>query len=309
MKVSVIVPTYRRNAELELALNSIAQQTYQDLEIVLVDDNGCAEWNEKVAQVVYKFHKLYPQIQIRTIVNPENLGSARARNIGVMDLQGEFVTFLDDDDLYLPEKIQKQLLFMEEGGYDFSITDLYLYSEEGKLVDRRIRSYIKDTSRDALQRYHFMYHLTGTDTLMFRTEYIHQIKGFAPIDIGDEFYLMQRAIDGGGKFGYLPGCDVKAFVHTGEGGLSSGDGKIQGENALYKFKKSHFSKIDPKTRRYIRMRHYAVLAYAEARRKRYIAFLINAVKSFISAPKQCVTLGACYMRPGKGQLEADKEYC
>jgi hypothetical protein len=38
---------------------------------------------------------------------------------------------------------------------------------------------------------------------------------------------MQRAISGGGKFGYLPGCGVKAYVHTGEGGLSSGDGKIQ----------------------------------------------------------------------------------
>ena len=284
MKVSVVVATCRRDTELERALNSIAQQTCKDLEIVLVDDNGSAHWNGVVSQIVDKFRKAYPEIKVTVIVNKDNIGSARTRNIGVMEVQGEYVTFLDDDDLYLPEKVEKQLAFMEKGGFDYSITDLELFTMDGKLVDRRIRSYIKDTSREALQRYHFMYHLTGTDTLMFKTDYIHQIKGFAPIDVGDEFYLMQRAIDGGGKFGYLPGCDVKAFVHTGEGGLSSGDGKIRGENALYEFKKSHFSKIDRKTRRYIRMRHYAVLAYAELRRRNYWEFLSNAIVSFVASP-------------------------
>ena len=95
---------------------------------------------------------------------------------------------------------------------------------------------------------------------------------------------MQRAIDGEGKFGYLAVCDVKARVHSSTEGVSSGDGKIRGENALYEYKKGFFKQIDAKTRRYIRMRHYAVLAFAEIRRKRYGAFIGNAICSFFSAP-------------------------
>ena len=81
---------------------------------------------------------------------------------------------------------------------------------------------------------------------MFKKEYLTKIGGFPPINVGDEFYLMHRAINGGGAFGYLPGCQVKAYVQTGEGGLSSGDGKIKGENALYEewnFKKDGASLI------------------------------------------------------------------
>ena len=306
MKVSVIVPTCQREEELMNALNSIAGQTYQDLEIILVDDNGCAQWNGIVAGIVEKFKNVHTGIKIELIVNKENMGSARTRNVGVRAATGEYITFLDDDDLYLPEKIQKQLSFMEAGGYDFSITDLELFNKEGKLIDRRTRSYIKEDSREALQRYHFMYHLTGTDTLMFRADYIRKIDGFAPIDVGDEFYLMQRAIDGGGKLGYLPGCDVKAYVHTGKGGLSSGDGKIQGENALYEFKKSHFSKIDAKTRRCITMRHYAVLAYAELRRKNYAAFTTNAVKAFVSAPVQSISLVLNRAKPAREMADCKR---
>lgn len=174
---------------------------------------------------------------------------------------------------------------MENGGYDYSITDLVLYSENNKEIDKRIRTYIKETTVTSLRVYHLKYHMTGTDTMMFKKEYLTKIGGFAPIDVGDEFYLMQRAIEGGGKFGYLPGCDVKAYIHTGENaGVSSGDGKIKGETALFEYKKQFFDRIDTSTRRYIRMRHYAVIAFAEIRCGKFVSFMINAVKSFFCAP-------------------------
>jgi len=290
VKVSIIVATCHRNAELRRALQSIAEQTCKDFEIILVDDNGNDAWNSLVAEIVADFKKKNPEMTICTIVNKTNLGSARTRNVGIEESKGEYITFLDDDDIYMPEKISKQVAFMEAGQLDYSITDLELFNKDDKLIDRRVHSYITDTSKEALQEYHLKYHLTGTDTLMFRRDFILQINGFAHIDVGDEFYLMQRAIDAGGKFGYLPGCDVKAYVHTGAGGLSSGDGKIQGENALYAFKKNYFKKVSAKTRRYIRMRHYAVIAFAEVRRKRYVAFGVNAAKAVCCAPYQSMKL-------------------
>lgn len=288
--VSVVVATYKRDVDLTKALESLAQQTYSNMEIILVDDNGDAAWNRKVFSIVEAFRNNHPAVALRLIVNNPNQGSAKTRNIGIAAAQGEYVTFLDDDDVYLPEKVKNQVGFMESNGCDYSVTDLVLYNEDDKEIDRRNRTYIRDTSKDSLKIYHLKYHITGTDTMMFKKEYLTQIGGFAPIDVGDEFYLMQRAIEGGGKFGYLPGCDIKAYVHTGENGLSSGEGKIKGENALYEYKKKYFKEISTPDVRYIKTRHFAVLAFAELRRKKIIAFSINAIKSFFISPTACIKI-------------------
>lgn len=288
--VSVVVATYKREAELKNALESLAKQTYPNMEIVLVDDNGNDEWNSKVSETVEVFRNRYPKIKLECIVNNTNQGSSKTRNIGIHSANGDYITFLDDDDIYLPDKIRKQVEFMETNQCDYSITDLILYNEDDKKINRRIRSYIKETTVESLRLYHLKYHMTGTDTIMFKKEYLIQIGGFAPIDVGDEFYLMQRAIEGGGKFGYLPGCDIKAYVHTGDGGLSSGDGKIKGENALYEYKKTFFNQLEAGDIRYIKMRHYAVIAYAELRRKNYVKFISNALKSFLASPCNFFTI-------------------
>lgn len=288
--VSVVVATYKREAELKNALESLAKQTYPNMEIVLVDDNGNDEWNSKVSETVEVFRNRYPMIKLEYIANNSNQGSSKTRNIGIHSANGDYITFLDDDDIYLPDKIRKQVEFMETNQCDYSITDLILYNEDDKKINRRIRSYIKETTVESLRLYHLKYHMTGTDTIMFKKEYLIQIGGFAPIDVGDEFYLMQRAIEEGGKFGYLPGCEIKAYVHTGDGGLSSGDGKIKGENALYEYKKTFFNQLEAGDIRYIKMRHYAVIAYAELRRKNYVKFISNALKSFFASPCNFFTI-------------------
>lgn len=288
--VSIIVATYRRADSLKKALESLAEQTYSNIEIVLVDDNADAVWNAKVFEIATDFGKKFPQIPLNHIVSESNQGSAKTRNIGIAAAKGEYITFLDDDDIYLPNKCKKQVEFMENGNYDFSITDLVLYNDSGKEIDRRIRSYIKDTSVSSLRLYNLKYHMTGTDTMMFKKEYLTKIGGFAPIDLGDEFYLMQRAIENGGKFGYLQGCDIKALVHTGDSGLSSGDGKIKGENALYEYKSTFFPQLSTEDIRYIKMRHFAVIAYAELRRKRYGTFFCNVIKAFFASPINFFTI-------------------
>lgn len=288
--VSVIVATYRRDECLKRALKSLAMQTFSDFEIVLVDDNDDQEWNCKVAQIVDEFKSEHPTVALVYIQNHPNLGSAKTRNKGIDAAQGDYITFLDDDDLYMPEKISAQYSFMDEQVLDFSITDLDLYYDDETLSEHRTREYIKKTDCASLTRYHMMYHLTGTDSMMFTKEYLEKIDGFAPIDVGDEFYLMERAICGRGKFGYLNRCDIKAYVHRGEGGLSSGQVKIDGENRLFEYKQKYFSQLDKKSVRYIKMRHHAVLAFAYARMKRIGEFTKEAFLSFCSSPFYCIKL-------------------
>lgn len=288
--ISIIVPTYQRDDTLKFALESLVAQTYKRFEIIVVDDNANAEWNAKVKEVIDEFVVLYPEIDLTYIVNEENCGSAQARNVGIEKAKGEYITFLDDDDIYLPEKLAKQIEFMEQGEFDYSVTDLQLHFKSGKLAEKKTHSYIEKTDSENMLLYHFMYHITGTDTMMFKSEYIREVGGFSSIDVGDEFYLMQKAIEGGGKFEYLPTCDVKALVHVSEQGVSSGDGKIRGENLLYEHKKKYFSVFPRKARRYIRMRHYAVLAFAEKRRGRNFSFFGNAIKAIFCAPIACIKL-------------------
>lgn len=287
VKVSVIVATYRRDASLKKALESLINQSYDNIEIIVVDDNAEEKWNEKVKNIIDKIKVIHDIIYIK---NELNKGSAETRNIGIKVASGEYITFLDDDDIYLSNKIKNQIEHMIENKSDYSVTDLNLYNENERLIEHRNRRYIKENNKESLFKYHFMYHITGTDTLMFKKNYLLNIGGFPLINVGDEFYLVQRAIEEGGRFSYLPLCDVKAYVHTQTNGLSSGENKIKGENRLYEYKKKYFDCLDNTDIRYIKMRHYAVLAFAEIRRKNVIRFIKYTIYSFINSPIQCSKL-------------------
>lgn len=285
--VSVVVATYRRTESLRDAIDSACNQTYENTEIVVVDDNADDRWNRQVFEVLKDF---LDNEKIVYIKNEQNMGSAETRNIGIRIAKGEYITFLDDDDVYLPEKIEKQIEHMQKAEADYSITDLILYRENGKIEEIRKRDFIQKTDKKSLLMYHLKYHITGTDTMMFKKTYLEEINYFDKIDVGDEFYLMVKAINHGGVFAYLPVCDVKAYVHTGEGGLSSGKTKIDGENKLHEYKKKFFDELDRGTVRYIKMRHHAVLAFAYLRMGKYGGAIGQGLKSICYAPIECVKM-------------------
>lgn len=287
--VSVVVATYQRDETLSRALNSIAKQTYTNIEIILVDDNDNAAWNAKVEAIALKF-VAENGVSLRRIVNKPNQGSAKSRNIGIKDSKGAYVTFLDDDDEYLPEKIERQLRLMVSENSDYCLTDLVLLNENGTLSAVRKHSYLNSIEKSNLLLCHLMYHMTGTDTMMFKRVYLVGIGGFDEIDVGDEYYLMTKAIEGGGKLSYLDRSDVRAYVHKENGGLSSGLSKINGENSLYKYKQTFFSRLTFNDKRYITMRHYAVLCFAYYRMGSYMKALLYGFMSVITAPRQCYIL-------------------
>lgn len=286
--VSVIIATYRRKESLERAIMSVISQTYSNVEIIVVDDNADEEWNNTVNEIIEKC-KATTETPITYIKNKHNIGSARTRNIGIDNANGEYITFLDDDDLYLPKKIEYQVRDMAKKNADYSITDLFLYYEDGTLCEKRTRFYLKKDCDDLLLK-HLKYHMTGTDTMMFTKDYLTRIGGFEPIDVGDEYYLMCKAIQAGGKVAYIPRSDVKAYVHTEENGLSSGESKIKGENDLYRYKETFFASMPQNDVRYIKMRHHAVLAFANKRSGNVMAFLDEGMRSFLSSPLDCVRL-------------------
>ncbi len=281
--VSVIVPTFKRQETLIRALNSLKDQTYKNLEIIVINDCIENSWKNKVSEIVDTYKT---SANIVLIHNNGKHGSAAARDVGIAVAKGEYITFLDDDDYYLPQKVESQLSLMLETNSDFSTTDLQQYDENGNFLEERSRSYIADVHKEALFRYHYLYHLTCTNTLMFKAEYLRKIGGFNCANMGDEFYLVEKAIEQGGRFCYDNHCYVYTVVHRKEMGVSSGNGKIEGEKQLYLHKKKNFYRFTKKEQRQIKVRYKMVIAYAYFRMRHYImcaAYMLQAM--FISLPK------------------------
>jgi glycosyltransferase involved in cell wall biosynthesis len=99
--VSVIIPVYNRAGTIQRTINSVVAQTYQDLEIIVVDDGSTDQTSEVVEQV--------GDMRIRVIRHAINKGAAEARNTGMKAAAGKYIAWLDSDDEWLCDKLQVQL--------------------------------------------------------------------------------------------------------------------------------------------------------------------------------------------------------
>lgn len=129
-KVSVIIPTYRRLDTLARAIKSAAEQTYKNIEILVVDDNEPGDaYSQKAAKLVesLNYHNLI-------LVTQEcHINGAAARNAGIRQASGEYIAFLDDDDLWMPSKIEVQmdrLLKLDETYGGVSTRKIYYLDHE-----------------------------------------------------------------------------------------------------------------------------------------------------------------------------------
>ncbi|MDR0602852.1 MAG: glycosyltransferase family 2 protein [Bacteroidales bacterium] len=109
--VSVIIPTYSRAKYLCTAIDSVLAQTYPNIEIIVIDDNGKGTENQlKTFEAVQEY---LDNPNFYYLVHDVNKNGAVARNTGIRHSKGEYICFLDDDDEYLPKKVEKQVNIME----------------------------------------------------------------------------------------------------------------------------------------------------------------------------------------------------
>ncbi len=113
--VSVIIPTYNRAHCIERALKSVQKQTFTDMEILVCDDASTDSTRDIVR--AYQVN----DSRIRLLCHSENQGAGAARNLGLEVARGEYIAFLDSDDEWLPEKLEKQVTLMESLTNDWGI--------------------------------------------------------------------------------------------------------------------------------------------------------------------------------------------
>ncbi len=114
MKVSVIIPVFNVEEYIEASFSSVLNQTYGDIECLLVDDCG----NDRSMDIVERMVSEHPSAAIRILHHPKNMGLSAARNTGLENSEGEYVFFLDSDDTITPNAIEEMVRLADEYGAD-----------------------------------------------------------------------------------------------------------------------------------------------------------------------------------------------
>lgn len=145
IKVSIVTPLYNAEKFIESTIKSVIAQSYQSWEMIVVDD--CSKDNGP--KIVEKYAKTDERIKLIRL--SQNGGGAVARNRAIEEAEGRYIAFLDSDDLWHPEKLIKQIKFMEENNYDFTYTWYEKMDEEGKRLNEVVRSKDKVNYRELLK--------------------------------------------------------------------------------------------------------------------------------------------------------------
>lgn len=295
--VSVVVPTYKRADRLCRALNSILGQTYSNLEVLVVNDNvPGSEYDSATESALADIQK--NDSRLRVVHTPGQTGGGAARNFACRQAKGEYLAFLDDDDEFLPDKVESQLAFMQQNTLDMSWQDVSWYDDDGNLVEHRRLDHCHDFSREGLLRAHLLTPISPTAIYMLKRSLFDKTEGFGEVATGQDWWLMLRCIETGAKIGYMPEVHVHQILHQGER-LSLGANKIAGEEARHKVVESYYPTLSKKDVRYIEFRHNAVLAFSSLRSKSPFAAVGYAAKAIAASPTSCMREGLKFFTSGK----------
>ncbi len=125
--VSIIMPSWNTGHFIAESIQSILAQTYENWELLIVDDCSTDNTDEVVA--------LFDDRRINYVKNKKNCGAAMTRNRAISMANGEWIAFLDSDDLWLPEKLEKMIEFLTENNYTFAYHNFEKIDEQSKKLD------------------------------------------------------------------------------------------------------------------------------------------------------------------------------
>jgi len=161
--VSIIMPSYNTGRFIAETINSVLAQTYTNWELFVVDDASTDNTDEIISQ--------FNDARIHYLKNEKNSGAAITRNRALREAKGKWIAFLDSDDLWMPEKLEKQIQFMEENGYHFTYTD-YAEIDEISTAMGVIVTGPKHISKTGM----FNYCWPGCLTVMYSREVVGDIQ-------------------------------------------------------------------------------------------------------------------------------------
>lgn len=202
--VSIIMPSYNTADYIGESINSILNQTYQNFEIIIVDDCSTDNTDEVIAG--------FKDDRIKYLKNEENSGAAISRNRAIRNAKGKWVAFLDSDDVWMPEKLEKQIKFMEENDYKFTCTD-YRIRLNGEWMP-----YINTGPMVVNKRRMYNYNYFSTITVMYDREYVGLVQ-IPDLKKRNDYAMWLKIIE---KTNCYRLKECLSFYYKHDGSISSG---------------------------------------------------------------------------------------
>lgn len=174
--VSVIIPTYARSQYICRAIDSVLNQTYKNIEVIVVDDNG--ENTENQLATFQTLKSYIDKEQITYITHKTNRNGSAARNTGIFNAKGEYICLLDDDDEFFPEKVEKQVQVLNQ--LDDSWAGVFCNSINRFITPHGIKEQLNkvDLSKNLYEEFLFCRAKFGSSSLMLRKSVCLEINGF-----------------------------------------------------------------------------------------------------------------------------------
>ena len=211
--VSIVMPAYNCEDFIGITLDSVINQTYQNWEVIVVDD--CS--TDNTAKLVQEYVKKDNRIKYHKL--DKNSGAAVARNKAVDLANGKYMAFLDSDDVWFPEKLTKQIGYMEENAYTFTCTSYTKINEEGKYLGRTVGVRQQSDYNDILKKN------PGNSTVVYNADEIGKVK-IPNIRKRNDYVMWLSVVK---KAGMLYGIEEPLASHrVREGSLSKKKGNLVG---------------------------------------------------------------------------------
>lgn len=268
--VSVIIPTYNRSALLPRAIHSVLNQTYKNLEIIIVDDAS----NDGTKSLVKNF--LEDNRRIKYIRHEVNKGGSAARNSGIRKSRGEYIAFLDDDDEWLPEKIKKQLADIEKRDDEWGgvYCGYQIILREGLFKRNKISRKEGDLTKEIFQMKSNAY----GSTLLLKKEVFQKVGLFdASFNRHQDLEFLVRFFREF-RLGSVPAVLVKVHGHN----FPKAETALEIKKKFFTKYKNDLKKYGAKEMRYIRAINYLEVAnlFAHERKvKKMLTFMVKSIKS------------------------------
>ena len=229
--ISVIITTYKRDPSfITRAMESVLSQTYRDIEIIIVDDSPQEyDQRENVRRTVLNFGELYKDIKIDYIQHDKNRGACAARNTGMEKARGEYIAYLDDDDEWMPMKLEKQIQVIKPSNCALVYCGYKCQNDTTGELSERKAEYHRGMVFDRLLYSNF---IDSTSIPLIRTECLKSINGFDENMESAQDYDVWLRIAEKYEIDYVPESLVIYHEHSGEQITSNPNKKISGLERL-----------------------------------------------------------------------------
>ena len=228
--VSVIIPYYKKKKYIINSIKSVLNQTYENLEIIIIYDDE----NQNDLDFIQEIKKKDKRISI--IKNLKTMGAGDSRNIGINNSKGQYIAFLDADDTWQNDKLNKQINFMKSNDYKITHTSYYIVDESQRIIGKRIaRNFF--TLNDLLKSCDI-----GTSTVILKKDLINDNVKFASLKTKEDYVLWLKLLEKNAKIYGLD--EILTFWTKSRSSLSSSTFQklIDGFRVYYKYMNFNYFK-------------------------------------------------------------------